>query len=182
MQLRTVALMIVMIALIAALGCARKSSDVAVSPAEQVQTPGAEVAENPPGGPPADEPQGAGSQEGGAETGQVVRTDSGLQYKDIAVGDGAEAVTGSRVAVHYTGWLADGTKFDSSIDRGEPFTFTIGAGGAIEGWQEGIQGMRVGGKRKLVIPPQLGYGEGGFPPVIPPNATLTFEVELVGVE
>ncbi len=111
-----------------------------------------------------------------------VTTASGLQYVDLFVGDGALAEDGMTVAVHYTGWLSDGTKFDSSRDRGErPFTFQLGAGQVIRGWDEGVKGMRVGGKRKLTIPPDLGYGERGAGGVIPPNATLVFEVEFVGV-
>jgi FKBP-type peptidyl-prolyl cis-trans isomerase FkpA len=113
---------------------------------------------------------------------QEVSTASGLRYVDLLVGDGALAEDGMTVAVHYTGWLSDGTKFDSSRDRGErPFTFQLGAGQVIRGWDDGVKGMRVGGKRKLTIPPDLGYGERGAGGVIPPNATLVFEVEFVGV-
>jgi len=92
------------------------------------------------------------------------------------------AETGKTVKVHYTGTLTDGTKFDSSLDRGEPFTFQLGAGRVIKGWDEGVKGMRVGGKRKLTIPPDMGYGETGSPPKIPPNATLVFEIELLDVQ
>ncbi len=112
---------------------------------------------------------------------QEVTTSSGLRYTDLLVGNGPLAEDGMRVAVHYTGWLTDGTKFDSSLDRGQPFTFQLGAGQVIRGWDEGVRGMRVGGKRKLVIPPELGYGERGAGGVIPPNATLVFDVEFVGV-
>lgn len=109
-------------------------------------------------------------------------TASGLKYVDLVVGDGALAEDGMTVAVHYTGWLTDGTKFDSSRDRGDrPFTFQLGAGQVIRGWDEGVRGMRVGGKRKLTIPPDLGYGERGAGGVIPANATLDFEVEFMGV-
>jgi FKBP-type peptidyl-prolyl cis-trans isomerase len=111
-----------------------------------------------------------------------ITTFSGLRYVDLLVGDGPIAEEGMTVAVHYTGWLADGTKFDSSRDRGDrPFTFQLGAGQVIRGWDEGVKGMRVGGKRKLTIPPDLGYGERGAGGVIPPNATLVFEVEFMGV-
>jgi FKBP-type peptidyl-prolyl cis-trans isomerase FkpA len=109
-------------------------------------------------------------------------TPSGLQYDDLTVGEGAAARSGQYVTVHYTGWLADGKKFDSSLDRGDPFAFNLGKGQVIAGWDEGVQGMKVGGKRKLTIPPDLGYGQFGAGGVIPPNATLLFEVELLGVE
>ena len=111
-----------------------------------------------------------------------VTTDSGLEYQEIECGDGETAESGDTVVVHYTGTLADGTKFDSSVDRGEPFTFPLGAGQVIKGWDEGLVGMKVGGKRKLTIPPELGYGPAGSPPVIPPNATLIFDVELLDIQ
>ncbi len=112
-------------------------------------------------------------------------TASGLQYEDTTPGAGAEAKAGADVTVHYTGWLYEGgqagRKFDSSKDRNDPFQFSLGAGMVIRGWDEGVQGMKVGGTRRLVIPPQLGYGARGAGGVIPPNATLLFEVELLGV-
>ena len=108
-------------------------------------------------------------------------TPSGLVYEELTVGEGAEAASGQRVTVHYTGWLTDGTKFDSSVDRGDPFVFNLGKGQVIKGWDEGVAGMKVGGRRKLTIPPSLGYGARGAGGVIPPNATLTFEVELLEV-
>ncbi len=108
-------------------------------------------------------------------------TPSGMVIEELAVGDGALAAAGQQVKVHYTGWLTDGTKFDSSKDRNDPFVFPLGAGRVIKGWDEGVQGMKVGGKRKLTIPPALGYGTRGAGGVIPPNATLVFEVELLGV-
>jgi FKBP-type peptidyl-prolyl cis-trans isomerase FkpA len=116
----------------------------------------------------------------------IVTTDSGLQYEDIKPGAGAEASAGNQVSVHYTGWLqnADGSagaKFDSSKDRNDPFGFPLGAGHVIRGWDEGVQGMKVGGVRKLIIPASIGYGARGAGGVIPPNATLIFEVELLGV-
>ncbi|MGD2116466.1 MAG: FKBP-type peptidyl-prolyl cis-trans isomerase [Acidobacteriota bacterium] len=104
-----------------------------------------------------------------------------LEITDIEQGDGTEAASGHQVDVHYTGWLEDGTKFDSSVDRGQPFSFRLGGGQVIPGWDRGVAGMKVGGKRKLVIPPDLGYGTRGAGGVIPPNATLVFEVELLGV-
>jgi FKBP-type peptidyl-prolyl cis-trans isomerase FkpA len=110
-----------------------------------------------------------------------VMTDSGLKYEDIVEGNGAEAAAGQRVSVHYTGWLTDGSKFDSSVDRNDPFQFALGAGMVIRGWDEGVQGMKVGGKRKLTIPPNLGYGAQGAGGVIPPNATLVFDVELLEI-
>lgn len=107
-------------------------------------------------------------------------TASGLIIEDLVTGDGAEAAAGQEVTVHYTGWLTDGTKFDSSKDRDDPFVFPLDGGRVIRGWDEGVQGMKIGGKRKLTIPPELGYGARGAGGVIPPNATLVFEVELLG--
>ena len=111
---------------------------------------------------------------------------SGLKYTDSKVGDGAAATAGHKVTVNYTGWLDNkgekGQKFDSSLDRSEPFSFTLGGGQVIKGWDEGVAGMKVGGKRTLVIPPELGYGARGAGGVIPPNATLIFDVELLKVD
>ena len=105
-----------------------------------------------------------------------------MEQTDLVVGTGAEAVAGKKVSVHYTGTLTNGSKFDSSHDRNEPFVFKLGGGQVIKGWDQGVAGMRVGGKRKLVIPPELAYGARGFPPVIPANSTLVFEVELLDVK
>jgi FKBP-type peptidyl-prolyl cis-trans isomerase len=115
-------------------------------------------------------------------TGDGVKTDSGLQYWEIRVGNGEVAKEGSHVRVHYSGWLTTGKKFDSSVDRGQPFDFTIGNGEVIKGWEEGVAGMKVGGKRQLRIPPELGYGADGSPPDIPANATLIFDIQLLGVQ
>jgi len=116
-------------------------------------------------------------------TGPGVTTPSGLQYWDIKVGTGATAQRGQKVKVDYTGWLTNGKKFDSSVGTGKPFEFTVGEGQVIQGWDEGIPGMKVGGKRQLRIPPKLGYGDSGTPGgPIPPNATLIFDVRLVSVE
>ncbi len=119
--------------------------------------------------------------ESSASGGEEIVTSSGLQYIDQVVGTGEVAKAGQTVSVHYTGWLTNGTKFDSSVDRGQPFSFPLGAGRVIKGWDEGVQGMKVGGKRKLTIPANLGYGPRGAGGVIPPNATLVFDVELLGV-
>jgi FKBP-type peptidyl-prolyl cis-trans isomerase FkpA len=110
-----------------------------------------------------------------------ITTASGLVYEDTVVGAGAEAKAGQQVSVHYTGWLTNGSKFDSSKDRNDPFEFSLGMRQVIGGWDEGIQGMKIGGTRKLTIPPELGYGARGAGGVIPPNATLVFEVELLGI-
>jgi FKBP-type peptidyl-prolyl cis-trans isomerase len=114
-------------------------------------------------------------------TATEVTMQDGLKYTDDQVGTGAVATTGKTAVVHYTGWLMDGTKFDSSRDRNQPFTFPLGAGQVIKGWDEGVAGMKVGGKRTLIVPPTLGYGARGAGNVIPPNATLKFEVELLDV-
>ena len=109
-------------------------------------------------------------------------TASGLGYIDLATGTGSSPKSGDRVTVHYSGYLLDGQKFDSSVDRGQPFTFVIGVGQVIRGWDEGVMSMKVGGKRKLLIPPQLGYGSRGAGSTIPPNAELVFDVELLGIK
>jgi len=113
---------------------------------------------------------------------QIIETATGLGYVEIAEGTGAQPKTGDSVSVHYTGWLKSGQKFDSSRDRGEPLEFKVGRGQVIKGWDEGVGSMKVGGKRKLIIPAHLGYGDRGAAGVIPPGATLIFEVELVGIK
>lgn len=118
---------------------------------------------------------------GGSSTQSEVTTASGLKYIDEVVGTGDSPKPGQNVTVHYTGTLENGTKFDSSVDRGQPLPFRIGTGAVIKGWDEGVMTMKVGGKRRLIVPPKLGYGAAGFPPSIPPNATLIFEVELLSV-
>lgn len=115
-------------------------------------------------------------------TGAPKETASGVKYWDIRVGTGAVATMGKTATVHYTGWLENGKKFDSSVDRGEPYSFTLGEHRVILGWEEGVAGMKVGGKRQLKIPPGAGYGGRGYPPVIPPNSTLIFDVELLKVQ
>jgi FKBP-type peptidyl-prolyl cis-trans isomerase len=124
-------------------------------------------------------PSGAAGTGGG---GQEITTPSGLKYTDEVVGTGKQPQAGQTAVVHYTGWTLDGKKFDSSKDRGQPFTFPLGGGRVIKGWDEGVATMKVGGKRILIVPPELGYGARGFPPAIPPNATLKFEVELLDVK
>ena len=132
-------------------------------------TPGA--SESPAATPTAEKP-----------VGHPVTTKTGLKYQVFKKGDGAEAKSGQMVSVHYTGWLTNGTKFDSSVDRGQPFEFALGQGQVIPGWDEGVAGMKVGEKRKLTIPAKLGYGDQGAGGVIPPGATLVFDVELLGVK
>jgi FKBP-type peptidyl-prolyl cis-trans isomerase FkpA len=116
-----------------------------------------------------------------ASGGATVTTKSGLQYVVVKPGNGPEAKVGQKVTVNYTGWLTNGTKFDSSVDRGQPFSFQLGVGQVIKGWDEGVAGMKVGEERKLIIPADLGYGDRGAGDVIPPNATLIFDVVLLGV-
>jgi len=116
------------------------------------------------------------------DEGKFTTTDSGLKYYDIKTGTGDSPAAGQIVVVHYTGWLEDGTEFDSSVDSGQPFSFQLGAGDVIPGWDEGVATMKVGGKRQLIVPASLAYGEAGAGNVIPPNATLIFEVELIEIQ
>lgn len=130
---------------------------------------------------PAEQPAEAPEAEAPETEAPVTEDVTELKIEDIEAGSGAEAKAGDTVSVHYTGWLTDGTKFDSSVDAGQPFQFALGAGQVIAGWDQGVAGMKVGGKRKLTIPPDMGYGAAGAGGVIPPNATLVFEVELLGI-
>jgi FKBP-type peptidyl-prolyl cis-trans isomerase len=133
--------------------------------------------------PKGERPAEAGfSAELGVDTTTMTKAPAGFWYADVAPGQGDSATAGRTVSVHYTGWLPNGKKFDSSRDRGEPFAFTLGAQQVIQGWDEGVAGMKVGGRRKLVLPPALAYGEGGAPPDIPPGATLVFDVEVLGIQ
>lgn len=131
---------------------------------------------------PIAEPAAEAAREAPKAEAKRVKTDTGLEYEIIKEGTGAAPKAGQTVVVHYTGWLTDGKKFDSSVDRGQPFKFTLGAGRVIRGWDQGLALMKVGDKRKLIIPPELGYGARGAGGAIPPNATLIFEVELLGIE
>lgn len=132
-------------------------------------------------GPDAGHDTGTAGEKAGTMAENMETTPSGLQYVDVQVGTGASPQKGQTAVVHYTGWLVDGKKFDSSKDRGQPFSFAVGRGQVIKGWDEGVATMKVGGTRKLVIPPDLAYGARGAGGVIPPNATLTFEVELLEI-
>ena len=169
-------------------GASKSTVSAPVEPATPGETPPVEPVTPPaeeaaPGGEGPLAPGAEGPVAPGADTtkeSKMVTTPSGLKYEDIAVGTGEQAVSGDTVKVHYTGTLEDGTKFDSSVDRGVPFDFKLGAGMVIKGWDEGVAGMKVGGKRKLVIPPDLAYGPSGKGP-IPPNSTLIFEVELLSI-
>jgi FKBP-type peptidyl-prolyl cis-trans isomerase len=161
-------LFILVPALIFAVGCVGDSgSGGAAQEGEAVETGAPSMSES--AGPPE-------------VAGDTISTDSGLRYIVIQSGDGPQAEPGQVVSVHYTGWFTDGRKFDSSFDRNEPFSFPLGAGQVIAGWDEALAMMKVGDKWRLVLPPQLAYGERGHPAGIPPNSTLLFDVELVGVE
>ena len=131
---------------------------------------------------PAAKPAAPAAPAAAPAAGKEVTTPSGLKYTDLKVGDGAVAKSGDRVSVHYTGWLTSGAKFDSSVDRNQPFQFQLGRSQVIKGWDEGVAGMKVGGKRKLTIPAELGYGARGAGDRIPPNSVLIFDVELLGIQ
>ena len=176
--MRTWSITLAALSTIALAGCHQKSastpSSTAATSAPAATTPAATT--------PAADTTG-GKMAGQAGAAAEVTTPSGLKYQDLVLGDGAVAEPGKRVSVHYTGWLTDNTKFDSSLDRGKPFEFVLGQGQVIRGWDEGVKGMRVHGKRRLTIPSDLGYGAAGAGGgQIPPNATLIFEVELLDVK
>jgi len=175
-------LVVALAAALVAAGCRERQEAKVEVPAETPPPPEVQVA-LPVEDEPAEEDEAIEvARELGTPSGNpVIATDSGLQYIDVEPGEGDLAEAGDTVSVHYTGWLVDGTKFDSSKDRGTPFQFPLGAGRVIKGWDEGVAGMKVGGVRKLIIPPELGYGSRGAGSAIPPNATLIFEVELLEV-
>lgn len=185
-----VSFMVLAVALFAVAACRSEEkgqapagqSPARAEPAKAPAAPAAPAAAAPATPAPAGHAAPAAAPTAAAGGGSLQKTASGLEYEDIKVGDGAAPQTGQTVIVHYTGTLMNGSKFDSSVDRGQPFRFPIGQGRVIKGWDEGLSTMKVGGRRKLVIPPELGYGARGAGGVIPPNATLIFDVELLGVQ
>lgn len=172
---RWVALGLTIIALIALVGCSGESEDTTT------QDTGTESSGQPQDTTPSEEPP-ATSETSPSTAPEGMADVTELKVEDTLVGTGAEATAGKTVTVHYTGWLVDGTKFDSSLDAGQPYQFVLGQGMVIQGWDQGVQGMKVGGKRRLTIPSAMGYGEQGAGGVIPPNATLVFDVELLDVQ
>jgi peptidylprolyl isomerase len=167
---------------LSAAGCERREGPKAEAPAEAPAEPTAAVEQPQAAEEPGEEDEAvtAARDLGTPSDNPAVTTDSGLKYIEVKEGAGVAATAGDMVSVHYTGWLVNGTKFDSSIDRGAPFEFSLGAGRVIKGWDEGVAGMKTGAVRKLIIPPDLGYGSRSVGP-IPPDSTLIFEVELINV-
>ena len=180
-MMRVIALAVVLVLALVVCGCKAQQPETATPPTETTapQTDSA-VSESPEAAEEVD-PVEAARKLGTPTENEVVTMDSGLKYIDVTVGEGGEANAGQMVSVHYTGWLVAGSKFDSSVDRGQPFEFPLGDGRVIKGWDEGVAGMKIGGVRKLIIPSDMGYGSRGAGP-IPPDSTLIFEVELLGVK
>lgn len=173
-MMRIVALVVALVLALVVCGCKAQQPETEAVEAESVESESPEATEEV-------DAVDVARKLGTPTENEVVTMDSGLEYIDVKVGEGAEAKAGQTVSVHYTGWLVDGSKFDSSVDRGQPFEFPLGGGSVIKGWDEGVAGMKIGGVRKLIIPSDLGYGSRGAG-LIPPNSTLIFEVELLGVK
>ena len=179
-MMRITALVVVLVLALVVCGCKAQQPETATSPTETVAPEAESAVSESPGAAKEVDPVDAARKLGTPTENEVVTMDSGLEYIDVTVGEGAEANAGQTVSVHYTGWLVNGSKFDSSVDRGQPFEFPLGAGSVIKGWDEGVAGMKIGGVRKLIIPADMGYGSRGAGP-IPPDSTLIFEVELPGI-
>ena len=177
------ALVVALVLVLVVCGCKSQQPETATSPAETEAVEAESTESESPEATEEVDSVDVAQNLGTPSENEVVTMDSGLKYIDVTVGDGAEAAARQTVSVHYTGWLVNGSKFDSSKDRGQPFEFPLGAGSVIKGWDEGVAGMKIGGVRKLIIPSDMGYGsEGAGAGVIPPNSTLIFEVELLGVK
>ncbi len=178
--MRNVVLIILMSLFLGA--CSSTPKPEESQPAAEPSAPPAAKAPEPAAPPAAEPAKPVAPAKAAPAAPKTMTTSSGLKYQDLVVGNGPLPKAGRRVRVHYTGWLTNGTKFDSSVDRNEPFDFTLGTGNVIAGWDEGVASMHVGGKRKLIIPPNLAYGSAGAGGVIPPNATLVFDVELIAAQ